>query len=75
MIEWFDETCGALLGLLDREGLAENTIVLYVADNGWAQDPDGPGFVRSKRSPYDAGLRTPILVRWPGRVEPGARSG
>ncbi|RUL88269.1 sulfatase family protein [Tautonia sociabilis] len=70
MIEWFDETCGQLLDLLDREGLAEDTIVLYVADNGWTQDPDGPGFVRSKRSPYDTGLRTPILVRWPGRVAP-----
>lgn len=72
MIEWFDETCGALLDLIDDEGLAENTIILYVSDNGWTQDPDGPGFVRSKRSPYDTGLRTPIMVRWPGKVEPGS---
>lgn len=71
MIEWFDETCGEVLDLIDDEGLAEDTIVLYVADNGWTQDPDGPGFLRSKRSPYDTGLRTPIMVRWPGKVEPG----
>lgn len=70
MVEWFDETCGELLDLLDERGLAEETVVLYVADNGWTQDPDGSGFIRSKRSPYDAGLRTPIMVRWPGRVEP-----
>ncbi|WP_206352443.1 sulfatase family protein [Tautonia rosea] len=70
MIEWFDETCGTLLDLIDEEGLAEDTIVLYVTDNGWTQDPEGPGFIRSKRSPYDTGLRTPIMVRWPGRVEP-----
>jgi arylsulfatase A-like enzyme len=71
MIEWFDETCGQLLDHLDQAGIADNTIVLYLADNGWRQDPDGPGFVRSKRSPYDAGLRTPIIIRWPGHVAPG----
>ncbi|HET6572600.1 MAG TPA: sulfatase [Fimbriiglobus sp.] len=70
MVEWFDETCGQLLDFLNREKLAENTIVIYLADNGWIQDPDGPLSVRSKRTPYDAGLRTPILVRWPGKVKP-----
>ena len=73
MVEWFDETCGDLLETLDRRGLAENTIVLYLADNGWVQDPEGPGFIRSKRTPYDAGLRTPIMVRWPGVVAPDRR--
>lgn len=70
MVEWFDETCGELLNHLDQQGLAENTIVLYVADNGWTQNPDKPGFIRSKRSPYDAGLRTPLMVRWPGKITP-----
>jgi uncharacterized sulfatase len=73
MIEWFDETCGRLLDHLDSNGLARDTIVLYVADNGWTQDPAGPNPVRSKRSPYDAGVRTPIIVRWPGRVQPAVR--
>ena len=71
MIEWFDETCGQLLKTLDDTKVAENTIVIYVADNGWVQNPDKPGFLLSKRSPYDLGLRTPILVRWPaGKVRP-----
>lgn len=71
MIEWFDETCGQLMGHLDREGLSDNTIVIYVADNGWIQDPDSPRFApRSKKSPYDGGLRTPIMVRWPAKVAP-----
>jgi arylsulfatase A-like enzyme len=70
MVEWFDETCGQLLDFLDREKLAENTLVIYVADNGWIQDPGGALSVRSKRTPYDAGVRTPVLVRWPGRVKP-----
>jgi uncharacterized sulfatase len=71
MIEWFDETVGALLAYLDREKLTEDTLVLFLADNGWVQNPEGRGFVRSKRSPYDAGLRTPIVVSWPGKVKQG----
>src|SRR5262249_28380009 len=66
MVEWFDETCGQLLDHLDKQGQAENTIVLYLADNGWIQDPDAPRFApKSKQSPYDGGVRTPLMVRWP----------
>lgn len=74
MVEWFDETCGALLDNLDQQGVANNTIVIYVTDNGWIQNPDAPRFAaRSKRSPYDGGLRTPIMIRWPGKVQPQMR--
>lgn len=69
MVEWFDETCGDLLGYLDRQGLASDTVVVYVTDNGWIQDPDKPRYApKSKQSPYDGGLRTPIMVRWPGQI-------
>jgi uncharacterized sulfatase len=70
MVEWFDETCGQLIDYLDKEGLSENTLVLYVTDNGWVQTPDKPGPLRSKLTPYEAGLRTPIMIRWPGHVQP-----
>ena len=71
MVEWFDETCGDLLGYLDKNGLAKNTIVVYFADNGWIQDPNAPRYAeRSKQSQYDGGLRTPIMIRWPGKVKP-----
>lgn len=70
-IAWFDETCGQLLDHLDKTGMAENTIVVYVADNGWIQDEKKVGgFVRSKRTQYEAGHRTPIMIRWPGHVTP-----
>lgn len=70
MVEWFDETCGQLLSHLDEQGVAENTIVVYVADNGWIQNPDAPRYApRSKQSQYDGGLRTPIMVRWPAKVK------
>jgi len=67
MVEWLDETCGQLLEFLAREGLAADTVVVYVADNGWIQDPQADRFApRSKQSPYDGGLRTPIILRGPG---------
>lgn len=71
MVEWFDETVGELLAELDRRGQAADTLVAYVTDNGWIQSPDSPRYApRSKQSPYDGGLRTPILLRWPGRIAP-----
>jgi uncharacterized sulfatase len=71
MCEWWDETCGELLGYLDKQGLAENTLVVYVTDNGWIQDPAKPQFApRSKRSPYEGGIRTPIMLRWPKHLQP-----
>ncbi len=70
MVEWFYETCGQLLDHLDKEGLTENTIVVYLADNGWIQNPEEERFApRSKQSQYDGGLRTPILVRWPAKLK------
>jgi len=73
-VERFDRTVGELLELLDREGLARDTLVVYVTDNGWIQDPASPRYAaRSKRSPYDGGVRTPIMLRLPGGIEPGER--
>ena len=75
MCEWFDETCGELLGYLDEKNLRENTMVIYICDNGWAapstnkEDPNQKLWKqyaqRSKSSPYENGIRTPIMVSWP----------
>ncbi len=71
MCDWFDETCGQLLKILDDRKLSDNTIVLYVCDNGWINQAKASRYApRSKRSQYDGGLRTPIMVRWPGKVAP-----
>jgi uncharacterized sulfatase len=72
MCEWFDETVGELLARLEKNGQAANTLVIYLHDNGWIQDPESPNYApKSKRSPYDGGVRTPMIVRWPGQVKPG----
>ena len=80
MVEWFDETCGQLMDKLDEKGLREDTIVLYICDNGWGATsttldwPRDQAFkeyaMRSKASPYENGTRTPVLVSWPGTIEP-----
>ena len=68
MVEWFDQTCGELDDYLVKHQLADNTVILYLADNGWdAATGAGP---RAKLSPYELGIRTPMFVRWPGKVKP-----
>jgi arylsulfatase A-like enzyme len=71
MVEWFDETVGELMESLRKRSLLENTIVVYIADNGWIQDPESPRYApRSKQSQFDGGLRTPIMVHWQGKIAP-----
>ena len=71
MVEWFDETVGDLLKHLDEQKLTDNTIVMFVADNGWITDPKTGSYApKSKQSQYDGGLRTPIMIRWTGHVKP-----
>lgn len=73
MCEWLDETCGDLLDYLEKKGVADQTLVIFVADNGWtqgAQRHGAFGSARGKRTVYEGGVRTPIIVRWPGRVRP-----
>ncbi len=69
MVEWLDDTCGELDAFLEDKGLSENTMVLYLADNGWNAER-GYGDDRAKLSPYEIGIRTPFFVRWPGKIKP-----
>jgi len=71
MIEWFDETCGQLFDMFEEKGLTENTLFVYVCDNGWRQNPNKSGYMSdSKRAPYDMGIRTPIMYKWAGKIKP-----
>jgi uncharacterized sulfatase len=77
-ISQFDDTVGQLVGEIERRGLAANTIFVLCTDNGWTAStqrersrPQEFAHTReSKRSPFEDGLRTPILFRWDGRVKP-----
>jgi len=73
MVEWFDETVGEIRAHIEKEGLSRDTVVIYIADNGWIQSQNNSRYApRSKQSPHEGGVRTPILVSWPGRVKPGS---
>jgi arylsulfatase A-like enzyme len=69
MVEWFDKTCGELDDYLTKNDLKKNTVILYLADNGWnaAQGYKGG---RAKMTPYEIGIRSPMFVRWPEKVKP-----
>ncbi len=74
MCEWFDQTCGQLIDYVAEKGQTDNTLMVYVCDNGWIQSPDQRGFApRSKQSCYEGGVRQPILFSWPARIAPGNR--
>jgi len=71
MIKNIDDNMGRLLERLDALDIADNTIVIFMTDNGTAAGfRDGKGFNAGMRgtkgSPYDGGHRVPFFVRWPG---------
>jgi len=59
-----DEEFQRVMDILAQRGLAENTIVVFMGDNGMA-------FPHGKGSLYDPGLHVPLMVRWPGAVQAG----
>jgi N-sulfoglucosamine sulfohydrolase len=63
-----DKAIGKLLERLDNEGLTENTLVFFIADNGLSM-PRGMQFL------YDEGIKVPIIARWPGYISPNQVSG
>ncbi len=60
-----DRFVGLVMEELEAQGIAEETLVLFISDNGRP-------FPRDKTSVYDSGIRTPWIVRWPGQVEAGS---
>jgi arylsulfatase A-like enzyme len=64
-----DDNVGRLLDRLDRDGLAEDTVVVYTSDQGFFLGDHG---WFDKRMMYEESLAMPFLLRWPAMVEPGA---
>jgi arylsulfatase A-like enzyme len=67
-ISRMDDEFGMVMANLQRRGLRDNTLVIFMGDNGMA-------FPKGKGSLYDPGLNVPCLARWPGKIRPGTTSG
>jgi len=79
-----DWTVGQVLDALDRNGLTENTLVIFTTDNGCSPQAKfdelqaaghEPSFIYRghKADIYEGGHRVPFIARWPGKVQPGSR--
>ncbi len=81
MIESVDNAVGDLLGRLDAHGIADNTIVVFVSDNGGLSAHARGGMKNTHNAPlrsgkgsaYEGGTRVPWIIRWPGVATPGDR--
>jgi len=79
MITRMDRDIGRIMNLLKKLNIDEKTIVFFSSDNGAAQRWEGrfdsSGLLRGrKRDMYEGGIRTPLVVRWPGKIKPAAES-
>lgn len=70
-IKAVDENVGRLLDYLEANNLMENTIIVYTSDQGFYLGEHG---WYDKRFVYDESFKTPLLVAWPGKTQPGTRS-
>jgi arylsulfatase A-like enzyme len=65
-----DEGVGQVLNYLDKSGLTGNTLVIYTSDQGFYLGQNG---WFDKRWMYDVSMRTPLLMRWPGKIKAGSQ--
>jgi arylsulfatase A-like enzyme len=78
MVYGLDENIGRLFEAIDRAGQAENTVVIFTSDNGGLATAEGSPTSNAPLSEgkgwmYEGGTREPLIVRWPGVVEPGSQ--
>lgn len=75
MTEALDIVFGRVLDALDANGLADNTLVVFMSDNGALLSvADTRPLRMAKGYLYEGGIRVPMIVRWPNRIEPGSRT-
>lgn len=77
MIHSLDENVGRLLSTIDELGLADNTVIFFTSDNGGLATAEGSPTCNAPLSEgkgwmYEGGTREPLLIKWPGVIEPGS---
>jgi len=64
-VQLLDKKVGNVLGAIEEQGIADETIVVFIGDHGRPMP-------RDKQFLYDGGMKIPMIVRWPGHLEPGS---
>lgn len=73
MIEGMDKSLGDIRANLERRGIADNTVFIFMSDNGTAKQlPLNLPLRGHKLTPYEGGIRVPMMVKWPGTTKAGA---
>jgi arylsulfatase A len=80
MLAYLDKQIGSMLRTLDDLGIADDTIIMFLADNGTDRDlvnswGDGKQIAGGKGTMTDRGTHVPLIVRWPGRIQAGGTCG
>lgn len=86
MISYLDENVGKLVNYLKREGLYDNTLIIFTSDNGPtftggtdatffnSSGPFGEEYGKAKGFVYEGGIRVPMIAVWPSHIKPGTTS-
>jgi arylsulfatase A len=73
MVESVDESVGRLIETINNLGLEENTLVIFTSDNGGYTPKNTSNYplMGGKSFPFEAGMKVPFIVKWPGEINPG----
>ena len=75
MLEDLDAQVGKVLDALEEAGVADNTVVVFVSDNGgYGKIANMGPLSGAKSTTFEGGIRVPLIIRWPGQIEAGQTS-